>query len=84
MKTNGIDINKDDQSALKMLNESAHGTMKMIRQPKVASNKILHISQIDNNRIRLSLFFLFLLPCILSQIRNHKPYRGHYMDRPPF
>ncbi len=30
-------INRDDQSALKLLNESAHGTIKMIRQPKVAS-----------------------------------------------
>ena len=32
-----IDINKDDQSALKLLNESARGTIKMLRQPKVAS-----------------------------------------------
>ena len=46
-----IDINKDDQSALKLLNESVGGTMKLIRQPKVTTNKITQNNQNDKTRL---------------------------------
>ena len=42
-----MDINSDNQSALKMLNESAHGTIKMIRQPRVVTYS--KVSQTNQN-----------------------------------
>ena len=47
-----IDINKDDQSALKLLNESARGSIKMIRPPRVAyKNNLTQNNQTGKTRL---------------------------------